>query len=85
MPLTHSMATRLGKKLNDVRKNGGLWWLRPDGKTEVTIEYLQRADPLFRLIAQSRHEAHHLLDVVAVSRFLLLEEMQKCLLEEVLR
>merc|ERR1711971_852376 len=44
MPLTHSMATRIGKKLTDVRKNGLLWWLRPDGKTQVTIEYLQRAD-----------------------------------------
>jgi len=44
MPLTHSMATRLGKKLTDVRKDGSLWWLRPDGKTQVTIEYVQHAD-----------------------------------------
>merc|ERR1711982_72607 len=44
MPLTHLMATRLGKKLTDVRKSGLLWWLRPDGKTQVTIEYLQRND-----------------------------------------
>merc|ERR1711933_52802 len=44
MPLTHSVATKLGKKLTDVRKNGLLWWLRPDGKTQVTIEYLQKAD-----------------------------------------
>merc|ERR1712224_828542 len=44
MPLTHSMATRLGKVLTDVRKSGELWWLRPDGKTQVTIEYLQHAD-----------------------------------------
>merc|ERR1712187_694318 len=44
MPLTHSMATRLGKKLTDVRKSGKLWWLRPDGKTQVTIEYLQKSD-----------------------------------------
>jgi len=44
MPLTHSMATRLGKTLTDVRKSGELWWLRPDGKTQVTIEYLQKAD-----------------------------------------
>merc|ERR1711977_761234 len=44
MPLTHSMATRLGKVLTDVRKNGKLWWLRPDGKTQVTIQYLQKAD-----------------------------------------
>mmetsp|Transcript_39628 Transcript_39628/g.86523 ORF Transcript_39628/g.86523 Transcript_39628/m.86523 type:complete len:465 (-) Transcript_39628:226-1620(-) len=44
MPLTHSMATRLGKKLTDVRKSGELWWLRPDGKTQVTIEYVQKSD-----------------------------------------
>merc|ERR1719409_1829454 len=44
MPLTHLLATRLGKKLTDVRKDGSLWWLRPDGKTQVTIEYIQRAD-----------------------------------------
>merc|ERR1712157_326540 len=35
---------RLGKTLTEVRKNGKLWWLRPDGKTQVTIEYLQKAD-----------------------------------------
>merc|ERR1712038_501111 len=44
MPLTHSVATKLGKKLTDVRKSGLLWWLRPDGKTQVTIEYLQKSD-----------------------------------------
>merc|ERR1712086_210516 len=44
MPLTHSVATKLGKKLMDVRKDGSLWWLRPDGKTQVTIEYLQKTD-----------------------------------------
>merc|ERR1739838_105490 len=44
MPLTHSVATKLGKTLTDVRKSGKLWWLRPDGKTQVTIEYLQKAD-----------------------------------------
>merc|ERR1712170_320384 len=44
MPLTHSMATSLGYKLTEVRKNGKLWWLRPDGKTQVTIEYLQKED-----------------------------------------
>jgi len=44
MPLTHSMATRLGKTLTDVRKSGECWWLRPDGKTQVTIEYTQKAD-----------------------------------------
>merc|ERR1712031_119469 len=42
--MRHSMATRLGKKLTDVRKSGELWWLRPDGKTQVTIEYKQKED-----------------------------------------
>jgi len=44
MPLTHLIATRLGKQLTDVRKDGSLWWLRPDGKTQITIEYVQHAD-----------------------------------------
>merc|ERR1719364_67986 len=44
MPLTHLVATSLGKKLTDVRKDGSLWWLRPDGKTQVTVEYKQKAD-----------------------------------------
>lgn len=44
MPLTHSMATRLGKTLTEVRKSGELWWLRPDGKTQVTIQYKQKSD-----------------------------------------
>ena len=30
--LTHLMATRLGKTFTGVRKNGGLWWLPPDGR-----------------------------------------------------
>jgi len=44
MPLTHSVATKLGKVLTDVRKSGKLWWLRPDGKTQVTIEYREKVD-----------------------------------------
>mmetsp|Transcript_15997 Transcript_15997/g.53786 ORF Transcript_15997/g.53786 Transcript_15997/m.53786 type:complete len:470 (-) Transcript_15997:1120-2529(-) len=44
MPLTHLIATRLGKTLTDVRKDGSLWWLRPDGKTQITIEYKSHTD-----------------------------------------
>ncbi|KAM3242725.1 hypothetical protein ACQJBY_054993 [Aegilops geniculata] len=40
MPLTHMLATKLGARLTEVRKNGTCAWLRPDGKTQVTIEYL---------------------------------------------
>ena len=39
MPLTHQLATQLGAKLTEVRKNGTLDWVRPDGKTQVTCEY----------------------------------------------
>lgn len=39
MPLTHNLATALGAKLTEVRKNGSLPWVRPDGKTQVTCEY----------------------------------------------
>jgi len=42
--LTHLLANKLGKQLTDVRKDGSLWWLRPDGKTQVTIAYDQLAD-----------------------------------------
>ena len=42
MPLTHSLATGLGYQLTVVRKNGTLPLLRPDGKTQVTVEYEKR-------------------------------------------
>merc|ERR1712038_1539133 len=39
MPLTHLLATRLGERLTQVRKEGICKWVRPDGKAQVVIAY----------------------------------------------
>merc|ERR1712165_353399 len=39
MPLTLQLAHQMNKKIADLRRDGTLWWARPDPKTQVTAEY----------------------------------------------
>ena len=64
MPLPIYLAHRLAEKLTEVRKNGTLAYLRPDGKTQVTIEYNEENKPvrLDTIVVSSQHAAEVDLD-----------------------
>ena len=39
MPLTLQLAHQMNRKIAELRRDGTLWWARPDTKTQVTAEY----------------------------------------------
>ncbi len=77
MPLTLSLAHRLAKRLTDVRKEGLLTYLRPDGKTQVTVEYedgvAKRVDTV---VVSTQHD-----DVVSQAQ--IREDMKKFVIDEI--
>lgn len=75
MPSPIAMAHRLSRRLTEVRKNGTLSYLRPDGKTQVTVEYddnkVVRIDAI---VISTQHDEH-------VSQ----EQIREDLMEHVIR
>ncbi len=75
MPLPISLAHKMAKRLTDVRKNGILSYLRPDGKTQVTVEY-ENGTPkrVDAVVVSSQHSADVSLDTLRAD---ILEEVIK--------
>lgn len=75
MPLPISLAHKLARRLSEVRKNGTLEYLRPDGKTQVTVEYDENGPVRIDTILISTQHAE---DVTV-------EQIKKDLIEHVIK
>ncbi len=77
MPLTLSLSHRLAKRLTDVRKSGELAYLRPDGKTQVTVEYDDGvATRVDTVVISTQHDA-------VVSQEQIRADMKKYVIDEI--
>ena len=58
MPLPITISHALTKKLTEVRKNGTLQWLKPDGKSQVTVEYndLNKPVKITKVVIATQHD-----------------------------
>jgi len=79
MPYPISLAHKLTKKLSEVRKNGTLPYLRPDGKSQVTVEYDEAGKPvhLHAVVLSTQHDPD-------VTQEKLHEDIRKYVLDPVL-
>lgn len=79
MPYPISLAHKLTRKLTEVRKNGTLLYLRPDGKSQVTVEYDEKGKPvrLDTVVLSAQHSPD-------VEQEQIHEDIKKYVLDEVL-
>lgn len=79
MPYPISLAHKLTRKLTQVRKNGTLPYLRPDGKSQVTVEYNEKGKPtrLDAVVLSTQHDANVIQEQIH-------EDMKKYVFDEVL-
>ena len=79
MPYPISLAHKLTRKLTQVRKNGTLPYLRPDGKSQVTVEYNEKGKPtrLDAVVLSTQHDANVIQEQIH-------EDIKKYVFDEVL-
>jgi len=66
MPLPLSLSHKLAKRLTEVRKSGMLTYLRPDGKSQVTVEYDENNRPVRvdTVVISTQHDAETTLETI---------------------
>lgn len=65
MPLPISLAHKMSKRLSDIRKKEGYDYLRPDGKTQVTIEYVDgKPSRIENVVVSTQHDEEVTLDKI---------------------
>ncbi|RXM31788.1 S-adenosylmethionine synthase isoform type-1 [Acipenser ruthenus] len=79
MPLTIVLAHKLNSKMSELRRNGTLPWLRPDSKTQVTVQYRQEKGAVIP------ERVHTVVVSVQHDDCINLEDMQKILKEKVIK